>query len=108
MLTLTSDIFFRSNPYGGSEDIEKVILNLDDETIEQIKWAAKTVSENSYIFSINISISDEDVTHVAPFTWKKDVCYLIVYNDRFVYYAQNKYDSADQIESRGFLISELN
>lgn len=112
MKTIDREISFRSLHYDTTEDIETVRLELDDETISNIKWAAKLVKDNHFLDSVSVNLTHGNATHYdwegnETTEWAIEVEHLKVYSDTFYYYAQNKYDSADQIETGGISIKEL-
>jgi len=113
MKTIKKEIFFRSNSYSESENIHSVELQLSDETIKNIQKAQDLIKANNFIFSINVEkMPDDKITLLndednMTDDWIVGVLVLKVYNDVFCYYAQCKYDSADQIESDSISLDEL-
>lgn len=109
-MTITGQIAFRTQAET-SYDIESVRINLCDEDIENIRLASKLVNENKFIENIRIAVNSDvdfidDEDEISTNDWRCDVMQFIVYGDAFIFYAQNKWESADQIESEAFDIEE--
>jgi hypothetical protein len=110
-LVIEKKINFRSSDFSSSSNIETLRFNLTPTDIVNLKTAIELVKTNRFIASINVSLdgvvdylddegNDED-------DWRIDVDHFIVYNSSIYYYAQNKYDSSDQIESEEITSIEL-
>lgn len=112
MTVVKKEIAFFSNSYSDAMSIDQVQIKLSDVDIENIKRASKLVKDNKFITSIKIEV-DGEVDYLdenddpADVDWRVDVQNFMVYDDTFYYYAQNKWDSGDQIESGAFEINEL-
>lgn len=106
---MIKEIAFRTD-YSASLDIKKLDIVLSEQDKENIAKAQAIVKDNRFISSIKIDISgsvkylsDED-QEVED--WRVDVEYFIVYSNAFYYYAQNKWDSGDYIESEELYLEE--
>lgn len=91
--------------------IETIQLTISDEKMEEIKKSMQICKDNQFIENVRICFDnfdffdseENDVTDV----WRVDVSQLIVYKDGIYFYAQNKYDASDQLESEEILLSDL-
>jgi hypothetical protein len=110
-LVIEKKVNFRSADFSSSTNIETLKFTFTPTDIVNLKTAMELVKSNRFIASINVSIdgvvdylddegNDED-------DWRIDVDHFIVYNGSIYYYAQNKYDSGDQIESEEITSIEL-
>jgi hypothetical protein len=104
------EVAFRSRDYSDNFEIDKIILHLTDKDIENIKKASKFVSDNDGVWSVNVSLQgvfefmNEDGKSAND--WRTDVQHLVVYSEGGVFfYAQNKWDSGDCLESESFSIN---
>jgi len=103
------EIAFRSLDYSDTIEIDKVVLELTDEDIENIKKASMFVGDNTGMWSVNVKLKgsfsfiDEEGNTVD--SWRTDVQYLRVYARTSIYfYAQCKWDAGDTLESEAFSI----
>lgn len=110
-LVIEKGIAFRSDDYSDSSNIEVLKFTLTPTDIANLKTAMELVKMNSFIASINVSLDGvvnylDDEGKDAD-DWRIDVDHFIVYDSSIYYYAQNKYDSLDQIESEEITSIEL-
>lgn len=94
-----------------SSNIDTIKLTFEKTDIDNIKKLTQICKENECIFSIkmffdNFAFIDEDEKDITS-EWRADVSQIIVYKDSFYFYAQNKWDAADQIESSEISLVEL-
>jgi hypothetical protein len=106
MKKFESNIVFKTQYHDNIDYIEMVRLNLSDTTLNNIIKAQDYMKTCGYdIVAIEIPFGDGDeIDHIdedgeITKQWLCDVRYLKVYPTGFYYYAQNKYDSSDQLES---------
>jgi hypothetical protein len=99
---MIKEIAFRTDN-SSSYEIEKLDIVLSEQDKYNIKESQAIIKSNKFISSIRIDVSgsviylsDED-QEVED--WRVDVEQFIVYSNAFYYYAQNKWDSGDYIES---------
>ena len=111
-LVIEKGIAFYSMEYSDAMNIDKLKINLTPTDIDNIKSAMELVKNNKFISSINVDLDgnveyfDDDNNEVED--WKVDVERLIVYgNNSVYYYAQNKWNSGDQIESNCITLDDL-
>jgi hypothetical protein len=95
-------IAFRSeNP--GSYEVYNLKITLSEIDIENILKTQQVLKDNKFISSAKIDITGEVIylTDEGEETreWRVDVEQFLIYTDSFYYYAQNKWDASDQIES---------
>ena len=113
MKTIKKEIFFRSNSYNETENIKSVELQLSDETIKNIQKAQDLIKANNFIFNIHVEKMPDDKITLLDWDdnmtddWKVAFHLLRVFANTVYYYAECKYDSADQIESDGISLDEL-
>jgi hypothetical protein len=106
-------IVFNSNDH--TEAPNHVRLEFTDKDIERINKLIDLAKEHSITIEMNFDCEelfrdtyddDEDKMEVAD--WRCDVQYLKIYSSGHCYfYAQNKWDAADQIESECFTIANI-
>ncbi len=106
-------IVFNSNDY--TEVPNHVRLEFTDKDIERINKLIDLAKEHSITIEMNFDCEelfrdtyddDEDKMEVAD--WRCDVQYLKIYSSGHCYfYAQNKWDAADQIESDFFTVANI-
>lgn len=106
-------IVFNSYDYGLSPN--HVRLEFTDKDIERINKLIDLAKEHSITIEMYFNCEelfcdtyddDEDKMEVAD--WRCDVQYLKIYSSGHCYfYAQNKYDAADQIESDCFTVANI-
>jgi hypothetical protein len=110
-LVIEKGIAFFAQDFSDAMSIDKLKINLTPTDVDNIKNAMELVNNNKFINSINIDLDgsveylnddDEDIE-----SWKIDVERLVVYNNSVYYYAQNKWDSGDQIESDCITLDDL-
>jgi hypothetical protein len=71
------------------------------------------LKENNFISHLRIDIKgsitylDDEDTNIEDGNWRVDVEQFIVYTSGVYYYAQNKWDSGDYIESEEININEI-
>jgi hypothetical protein len=106
-------IAFRSSDYSASSEVEKIEIGFSDIDKENIKKSIEILKENGFISHLRIDIKgsityldDEDVI-IEDGNWRVDVEQFIVYTSGVYYYAQNKWDSGDYIESEEININEI-
>lgn len=99
---MIKEIAFRTDN-SSSYEIEKLDIVLSEQDKDNIAKAQVIVKDNKFISNIRIDVSgsvkylsegDQEVED-----WRVDVEQFIVYSNAFYYYAQNKWDSGDYIES---------
>jgi hypothetical protein len=113
-------IAFRSSDYSASSEVEKIEIGFSDIDKENIKKSIEILKENNFISHLRIDIkgsityfNDEDVKYYSDDEdenvgcWRVDVEQFIVYTSGVYYYAQNKWDSGDYIESEEININEI-
>jgi hypothetical protein len=110
-LVIEKKVNFRSEDYSSSSEIETLKFTLTPTDITNLKTAMELVKTNRFIASINVSLFGgvdylDDEGKDAD-DWRIDVDHFIVYDNSIYYYAQNKYDSGDQIESEEITSIEL-
>lgn len=104
------EIIFRSNDCSDSLKFETVKLTFTDRDLDKVKKAMQVCKDNDFVVNVRIEFDnfdflDDDGEEVTD--WRVDVSQLIVYKDSCYFYAQNKWDSGDQLESDEINISEL-
>jgi len=113
MKIIKKEIYFRSNSYSETENIHSVELQLSDETIKNIQKAQDLIKANNFIFNIHVeNMPDDKITLLndednMTDDWKVGYHLFRVFADTVYYYAECRYDSADQIESDGISLDEL-
>jgi hypothetical protein len=112
-MILELEVAFHSQDVSDSFEIEKIKVDLCDEDKENILKANQLMKDNKFIENIRVSVNSEvsfinDEDNDITEKWKCDVMQYIVYDDTFFLYAQNKWNSGDQIESHGISIDQLN
>jgi hypothetical protein len=106
-------IAFRSSDYSASSEVEKIEIGFSDIDKENIKKSIEILKENSFISHLRIDIKgsitylDDEDTKIEDGNWRVDVEQFIVYTSGVYYYAQNKWDSGDYIESEEININEI-
>ena len=107
------EIAFRSWDYSENFEIDRVVLELSDKDVENIKQAQEFIKSNDSIHSVRIDVdgsvvyeseTDEDGVFEENDGWRTDFHTLVVYDNSIYYYAQSKWHSGDQMESEGFSI----
>lgn len=110
---MIKEIAFRTE-YSGSDEVEKLDINLTEQDIINIKKAQEIVKDNNFISNIRVDVlgsvvyldeygndiylkDDEEEEEIGK--WRVDVEQFIVYSNAFYYYAQSKWDASDYIES---------
>lgn len=110
-LVIEKGIAFRSEDYSDSGNIEVMKFTLTPTDIANLKTAMELIKTNRFIASINVSLDgvvdylDDEGNDVDD--WRIDVDHFIVYDNSIYYYAQNKWNSGDQIESEVITSIEL-
>lgn len=110
MKTISKEITFRSADFSASDCIAKVSIDFTDSLLGDIKSCLSIMEDNKHIRSITVDVYGIHLDDEGNKTneWRCDVEYLIIYSGGGVYYyAQNKWDAADQIESDCFTLEEL-
>lgn len=108
-MILNLEVPFHSQEISDSYAIERIKVDLSEQDKENILKACELVNNNEFIDNIRISVNsevtffDDEDNDITDF-WKCEVFQFIVYNDCVFLYAQNKFDSGDQIESNSFFI----
>ena len=106
-------IAFRSSDYSASSEVEKIEIKFSDIDKENIKKSVEILKENNFISHLRIDIKgsitylDDEDTNIEDGNWRVDVEQFIVYTSGVYYYAQNKWDSGDYIESEEININEI-
>jgi hypothetical protein len=107
---MIKEITFRTDN-SSSYEIEKLDIVLLEQDLINIKKAQRIMKEKRFISSIRIDVlgsvkylSEED-QEVED--WRVDVEQFIVYSNAFYYYAQNKWDSGDYIESEELYLEDF-
>lgn len=106
-------IAFRSSDYSASSEVEKIEIKFSDIDKENIKKSIEILKENNFISHLRIDIKgsitylDDEDTNIEDGNWRVDVEQFIVYTSGVYYYAQNKWDSGDYIESEEININEI-
>lgn len=106
-------IAFRSSDYSASSEVEKIEVEFSDIDKENIKKSVEILKENNFISHLRIDIKgsitylDDEDTNIEDGNWRVDVEQFIVYTSGVYYYAQNKWDSGDYIESEEININEI-
>ena len=104
---ITKEIIWKSNDYSETP----AYVQIGDLNIDLIKQYMKFVEDNQ-VDSIRISGFDYEFYDTKEcedleVDWRCDVAQLIIYAKSMYFYAQNKWDSGDQIESDTILITDL-
>ena len=105
---LEKEVGFRCDDSESSQ-IEVIKLTFVDSDLDKVKKAMQICKDNDFIVNVRVEFDgfeflDDDEKAVD---WKTDVSQLIVYKDSIYFYAQNKWDAADQIESSEIQLCEL-
>ena len=110
-LVIEKGITFYSQDYSDAMMIDTIKIEFNSEDIENIKKAINILNENRFIVNLRIPISSNviflDEGNNGHDGWRVGADQFIVYNDMVYYYAQNKYDAGDQIESEVIKLTEL-
>jgi hypothetical protein len=114
-VSITKTIIFNSNEY--SETPQFVKLEFTPETLHRIATIQCLIKQYN-LYSVHIEIPDsftlmddcekdggEDLKNDL---WLSSVETFTIYENAFYFYSQNKYDSADQIESEEISFEEIN
>jgi hypothetical protein len=91
---------FKTNDYSSAPSFVKIILTPED--YAKIKVAQTAIIEHDFdSVRLDTAVADYffDEDCEEPADWNSDYNCLVVWRERVYYYAQNKYDSADQIET---------
>jgi hypothetical protein len=98
------EVIFCSNEY--SDPPTHFEINLTQEDIDKIKKCKKFIEDNPEISNIRLYAKDvtgldydEETKEYIETGWRSDVHYYTVFSDAVYFYAQNKYDSGDYIET---------
>lgn len=105
--------------YSESNEIKNLKIDFSDVDIMNIKKSKEILEENKFISSLRIDI-DGSVIYIDSdgnryysgddedrFKWRADVEMFIVFSGSVYYYAQNKHDYTDYIESEEININEF-
>ena len=116
-VSIKKPIVFYSNEYSGHPECVK--LEFTPETLHRIATVQCLIIQYK-LYSVKIEIPNgftlmadneeedsEDCTENAVW-WRHDGETFIIYETGFYFYAQSKYDAADQIESDLITIEEIN
>ncbi len=99
---MKTSIAFRTE-YSSSYEIENIDIALSDQDKENIVKAQAIIKKNKFISNIRINVLGSVIylskKNQEVEDWRVDVEQFIVYSNTFYYYAQNKWDSGDYIES---------
>lgn len=107
---MIKEITFRTDN-SSSYEIEKLDIVLLEQDLINIKKAQRIMKEKRFISSIRIDVLgsvkylSEENQEVED--WRVDVEQFIVYSNAFYYYAQNKWDSGDYIESEELYLEDF-
>ena len=110
---MKKNIELRSSDYSASSEVEKIEIEFSDIDKENIKKSVEILKENNFISHLRIDIKgsitylDDEDTNIEDGNWRVDVEQFIVYTSGVYYYAQNKWDSGDYIESEEININEI-
>lgn len=102
MNTQIQEVVFTSNEY--SETPSHFQITLSKEDIDKIKICQEFIEKNKGVSSVSLYADaigldyDEDTKEYIESDWRTGAQYYIVYSDAVCFYAQNKWDSGDQIE----------
>jgi hypothetical protein len=107
---MIKEITFRTDN-SSSYEIEKLDIVLSEQDLINIKKAQRIMKEKRFISSIRIDVLGS-VTYLSEADqevedWRVDVEQFIVYSNAFYYYAQNKWDSGDYIESEELYLEDF-
>jgi hypothetical protein len=108
MKVLEKEVAFRCDNSDTSQ-IEVIKLTFIEREINNIKKAMQICKDNDFIVNVRVDFRDFELfdDEENEVDWRVDVSQLIVYKDSFYFYAQNKWDASDQIESSEIHLSEL-
>lgn len=111
---LQLEITFNSNDH--SESPNHVLLKFDEQDIERINKMTALAKEHEITIEMDFCCEelfrdvygDELENELESSDWRCDVQYLKIYSNGWVYfYAQNKWDAGDQIESDCFTVQDI-
>ena len=107
MKTILLQREFQSNEY--SECPTHIRLTFDEKEIETIKLHQEYAKLHKVVVELEVGrvelFSDEECQEENDFRYEAE--HIKVHPERLYFYAQNKWDAADQFESEGFCISKL-
>lgn len=98
------DVGWSSDEY--SETPTKVELRINPKQIQELKKHQQYAKENNVYIKYPIysyDLFDEEGEECSGI-WRADVTYILVHATCLFFYAQNKWDSGDQIETEAFTI----
>lgn len=107
---ITKDIIFRSDEYSGYPCKVRVEFTPDD--FNRIARVQSLIKDNDRFGINSIRIDSAGYTLLneddgSEEDWKDEGGELIVYPESVYFYAQNKYDASDQIESEAITLEEI-
>lgn len=105
---LFKEVAFRCDDSDSSQ-IDTIKLEFNETDLDKVKKAMQICKDFDFIVNVRVEFDsfaflDEDEKEVD---WRADVSQLIIYKDSIYFYAQNKWDAADQIESSQIDLCEL-